>query len=101
MTSNYVYTPTQTSKRNASTMSFGAHRQMDLPASAIRAGASTMPRAWQTRGVPDHNGDFQYGAPVRTIGDIMADPLRRALATTPRKIACAGIVCMTVLTYLF
>ena len=60
-----------------------------------------MPRAWQTRGVPDQNGGFQYGEPADSFADIIAAPFRRALATKPRRIAAVSILCMTVITYLF
>lgn len=84
-------------------MSFGAYRQLDIPASAIRAGASTMPRTWQTRGVPTQDGSFKYGdgEPAKSIADIVTAPFRRALATKPHIIATAGLVCMTVVAYLF
>ncbi|SMX32240.1 hypothetical protein [Octadecabacter ascidiaceicola] len=101
MISTDVYTPAQSSNRNSSTMSFGTHRQMDVPASAIRAGASTMPPAWQTRGVPTKNGGFQHGEPAKSFAEIVSTPFHRALATKPRKIAAAGIICMAVITYVF
>lgn len=101
MTSTHIYNPHQKPKQTSSTMSFGAHRQMDLPTSAIHAGANSMPRAWQTRGVPGQASCPQYGAPADNIVDIITAPFRRALATKPRKIACAGLVFTTVVIYLF
>ncbi|MCF2872211.1 hypothetical protein L0664_14135 [Octadecabacter sp. G9-8] len=82
-------------------MSFGSHRQSDRPASAVRAGASTMPAAWQTRGVPSHDGHLQHGATVRSFGDILLDPLRWTMSSMLHKIASVSIACAVVVTFIF
>ena len=46
MTSDYSYTPP--TPRTTQTISFGAHRHPDRPASAVRGGASSMPDAFRS-----------------------------------------------------
>lgn len=81
------------------TVSFGSHRQSDRPASAIRAGASSMPSAWQSRGISTGAASYQYGAPVRSIGDIMMDPLRKALSTRVGKVASGCLVVLVAISF--
>jgi len=80
-----------TSNRSVQTMSFGSHRLSDRPASALRAGASSMPSTWQSRGVPTHDGSRQYGASVRSFGDIALDPLRWAVSTKFHGLCCGAV----------
>ena len=79
--------------RSVQTMGFGSHRQLDRPASAIRAGASSMPSSWQTRGVPSYDGSRHHTESVRTFGDIALDPLRWAVSTKVHKICSGATAC--------
>jgi len=99
MSSVNKYTPVRV--QAPQTMSFGSHRQSDRPASAVRAGASTMPAAWQTRGVPSYDGATQHGATVRSFGDILLDPLRWAFSSNVHKAATGVVTCAVVATILF
>ncbi len=100
ISTEYSHVP-QATKRGSTTMSFGAHRQSDMPASAIRAGGSSMPAAWQTRGT-QHNGNLhQFGAPVRSFRDILTDPFRKVLTSLPRKIAFGGVLVISGITLIF
>lgn len=94
MSSVNKYTPVRV--QSSQTMSFGAHRQSDRPASAVRAGATSMPAAWQTRDGPYHDTPSQYGIAVRSIGDIVLDPLRWAMSSKLHK-AASAIVAITVI----
>lgn len=92
--SKYASVPT----RSPQTVSFGAHRMSDRPASAVRAGESTMPAAWQTRGVTAYKGNVsRYDAPARSVADIAMDPLRWMVSTRAHRgltALCAGAVVM-------
>lgn len=93
------YAPT--AAQSSETVSFGAHRQLDRPASALRAGASSMPAAWQTRGGPSSYETSQHGAPARTVVDIAMDPLRWTVSTKVHKIASATVLTALVLNLIF
>lgn len=99
MTSVNKYTPVQT--RSVQTMSFGSHRQTDRPASAVRAGASTMPAAWQTRGVQSFDTTSQHGAPARTFVEIALDPFKWAMSTKLHRIATFAVVGTVLVTLIF
>jgi hypothetical protein len=75
---------------------FGAHRITDRPASATHKSGRAMSTAWQTRGIS--NDTYQCGAPVRSIGAIVSDPLRWGVATKPRSFTLAGVAMVAVLT---
>lgn len=83
--------PSQTS-----TPRFGAHQITDRPASAAHQCGRAMSTAWQTRGMS--NDAHQYGAPVRSIGAMVSDPLRWGVATKPRSFALAGVAMVALLT---
>jgi len=99
MTSVSKYTPASTLA--SSTASFGTHRHADRPASALRAGASSMPAAWQTRGVASYGARHQFDAPARTIFDIAKDPFRWLVSTRVHQImtalAVSGLALITLL----
>jgi len=101
MTSTDFSLSPKATRQTASTTSFGTHRQSDRPASAIRAGASTMPAAWKSQAGAYESTQHQYGAPVRSILDIVADPFRRAISTKPRKIGLASIATLAMLILIF
>jgi hypothetical protein len=83
--------PSQTS-----TPRFGAHQITDRPASAARKRVGTMSTTGQTRGTS--NDTHQHGAPARSIGAMVSDPLRWGVATKPRSFALAGVAMVALLT---
>lgn len=87
-------------KHNRTTMSIGAHRHVDLPASALPAGGRVMPAPWQTRGTPQASHHHKLGAPVRSFGEILTSPFRPLLSSTPRKIALGGGVLVLAIFFL-
>ena len=99
MSSVNKYTPVRVQSHQ--TMSFGIHRQSDRPASAMRPGQPSMPAAWQTRGIEAYNGASQQGAHVRSIGDIIFDPIRWALSGPLHKAASAVVACVFIAAVLF
>lgn len=82
--------------RETATPRFGAHRITDRPASATHKSGRAMSTAWQTRGIS--NDAHQYGAPARSIGAIVSDPLSWGFATKPRSFALAGAAMVALLT---
>jgi hypothetical protein len=82
--------------RETPTPRFGAHQITDRPASAAHQCGRAMSTAWQTRGMS--NDAHQYGAPVRSIGAMVSDPLRWGIATKPRSFALAGVAMVALLT---
>jgi hypothetical protein len=79
-----------------STPRFGAHQITDRPASAARKRVGTMSTTGQTRGTS--NDTHQHGAPARSIGAIVYDPLRWGLATKPRRYTLAGVTMVALVT---
>jgi hypothetical protein len=82
--------------RETPTPRFGAHQITDRPASAARKRVGTMSTTGQTR--VTSNDAHQYGAPVRSIGAMVSDPLRWGVATKPRSFALAGVAMVALLT---
>lgn len=82
-------------------VSFGAHRHADRPASAVQAGASTMPAAWETRGVSSIGAVRNRDIPVRTIADIALDPLRWMISTKIHQAGTAVLVLGVIVFGLF
>ncbi len=68
------------------TMSFGAHRHADRPASAIRSGASSMPSAWQSRMTPTHPTALHSDQSVRSYANIIKATLTRCYTTRTGQI---------------
>ncbi|MBU2993730.1 hypothetical protein Q4555_12165 [Octadecabacter sp. 1_MG-2023] len=77
------------------------HRNTELPSSAIRAGASSMPAAWRT----DHSRAKTAFKPrtdqVRSFADIAMDPFRWMTASKTNKITSALVLGSVVLLLLF
>lgn len=85
--------------QTSETQSFGAHRQSDRPASAVRAGATTMPMAWQARGVSSV-GERPSDVPARALTDLMLDPVRWAVSTPAHKIGSGLVVVLGLFIFL-
>ena len=82
------------------TVSFGMHRHPDRPASAMRAGGTTMPLAWQTRGIANSRIDHYHDQPIRSFADLALDPLRWCVATKGHAaIAVAGVVGLSLIIF--
>ena len=58
-----------------------------------------MPEAWQKRGIATQSGQYEYGEPVRSFADILADPMRRVFASKLR--GAAAIILFTALLVTF
>jgi hypothetical protein len=82
--------------RETATPRFGSHQIIDRPASAAHRSARTMSITRQTRGTS--NDAHKYGAPARSIGTILTDPLRWGVATIPRRYTLAGVTIVALLT---
>lgn len=94
------FTPAPTmANHSVSTRGFGNSNRAMHPNSVLED--TSMPAAWQTRGVAYDMDRYQYGAPVRSIIDIVADPFRWLVATTPRKLMSLGVSIALVLTFIF
>lgn len=60
-----------------------------------------MPAPWQTRGTPQAVDHHKYGAPARSFGDILSDPFRPLVSSSPRKVALGAAVLLAVLILIF
>ncbi|SLN59394.1 hypothetical protein [Pseudooctadecabacter jejudonensis] len=83
------------------TASFGAHRNRDLPASAIQSGASTLPAAWQTRGVAMSGNLPRHTSEPRNLAEVAMAPLRWCFTGSVRAAFTAGVIAACVLMVLF
>lgn len=86
------YTPPQTHFNE--TVSFGAHRHYNKPASAIRAGASSMPPSWQSRATPTRPSALQGNHDVLNVTDMLASPLVWCIRTRIGRLLTSLVAAM-------
>ncbi|MCF2903513.1 hypothetical protein L0666_00795 [Octadecabacter sp. CECT 8868] len=90
------------SKTTPQTNGVCLHRNSEIPSSAIRAGASTMPSAWAADG-NDGKSTFRSGSDkVRSFADIAMDPFRWMTSSKAHMIASAlalGVVASVVFLF--
>lgn len=64
--------------------SFGQHRMSDRPASAVKAGGSTLPAGWEADAPASRAGRGPSDHSPRSFADIALDPLRWITASRLR-----------------
>ncbi|MGJ8611656.1 MAG: hypothetical protein ACSHWY_11195 [Octadecabacter sp.] len=87
--------------RSASLATFSTHRMAYNPRPSLYAGRPNVPTAWQNRETPQSGAHHQYGAPVRSFGEILFAPFRKIIIGQSRKYVLGAVILMALLTIIF